>query len=88
MRKGENKRESPVALGEFNATTGTDKDGCESCVGPHDTGSSDESSSIPFDFSGSRTLRIAESWLQMPDLHCCTWCSDGGGARKEIIMYS
>ena len=28
-----------IVLGDFNATTGTDRDGYQSCVGSHDSGS-------------------------------------------------
>ena len=31
-----------VLIGDFNATTGTDRDGYQSCVGPHGFGSRDE----------------------------------------------
>ena len=58
-----------IVLSHFSATTGTGRDGCQSCVGAHGSGSRDGSSSMLFDFAKSRRLRIAESWLQRPDLH-------------------
>ena len=45
------KWETFIVLGDFNATSGTDKDGYESCVGPQGFGSRDESSSILCDFA-------------------------------------
>ena len=38
-----------IVLGDFNATRGTDRDGYQSCVGPHGSGSRDESSSLALD---------------------------------------
>ena len=62
-----------TVLGDFNATTGTDSDGYESCVGPHGSGSRDESSPMLLDFGKIRRLRLAGSWFQRPDLHRWTW---------------
>ena len=39
------KGDTLIVLGDINATTGTDKDCYQSCVGPHDSRSRDESSS-------------------------------------------
>ena len=39
-----------IVLRDFNATTGTDIDDYESCVGPHGSGSRDESSLMLLDF--------------------------------------
>ena len=59
-----------MVLGDFNATTGTNRDGYQSCVGPHGSGSIDESSSMLLHFAKIRRLRIAGSWFQRPDLLC------------------
>ena len=32
------RRDTPPVLGDFNASTGTDRDGYETCVGPHGSG--------------------------------------------------
>ena len=58
-----------IVLGDFNATTGTERDGYQSCVRPHGSGSRDESSAMLLDFAKSRILRIARSWFQRPDPH-------------------
>ena len=58
-----------IVLDDFNATTGTDRDGYESCAGPHGSGSRDEKSSMPLDFAKCRRLRMSGSRFQKPDLH-------------------
>ena len=63
------KWDSLIVLGDFNATTGTDRDDYQSCVGPHGFGSKDESSSMLLDFQRIQRLRIAASWSQRPELH-------------------
>ena len=78
------KGDTLIVLGVFNATTGSDRDGYQSCVGPHGSGSRERSSSMLLDFGKSRRLRIAGSWFQRPDLHRWTWYANTGGARKEI----
>ena len=58
------KSDTLIVLGDFNATTGTSRDGYEECVGPHGSGRRDESSSMLVDFARSHGLRIAGSWFQ------------------------
>ena len=77
-------RDTMIILGDFNATTGTDRDGCETCVGPHGSGRRDESSSLLLDFAKSRGLRVAGSWFQRPNLQRWTWYSNDGVTKKEI----
>ena len=36
------KRDTILVLGDFNASTGTDRDGYEACVGPHGSGTEPE----------------------------------------------
>ena len=50
-----------IVLGDFKTTTGTDRDGYESWVGPHDSGSRNGRSSMLLDFAKIRRLRIAGS---------------------------
>ena len=47
-----------MILGEFDATTGTDRDDHESCIGPHGPRSKDESSSMLLDFANRLGLRM------------------------------
>ena len=60
------KGDTLVVLGDFNATSSTDRDGHQPCVGPHGSGSRDESSSMLLDFAESRRLKIAGSRFQRP----------------------
>ena len=73
-----------MVLGDFNAVTGTSRDGYEICVGPHGSGTRNNNSSYLLDFARSRRLRIAGSWYQRPELHRWTWYPNTGGAPKEI----
>ncbi|KAG0713084.1 Ubiquitin conjugation factor E4 B [Chionoecetes opilio] len=73
-----------IVLGDFNATTGTVRDGYEICVGPHGSGTTNINSSLLLNFARSRRLRIAGSWYQRPELHRWTWYSNAGGVAKEI----
>ena len=50
------KEDNLIVRGNFNATTGTERDGYQSCVGPRDSGSRDESYSMLLDFAKSRRL--------------------------------
>ena len=82
------KGDALIFLDDFNSSTGIDKDGYQSCVGPHSSESRDESSSMLLDFGKSRRMRIAGSWFQRPDLHRWTWYTNSGRARKRSTMYS
>ena len=82
-------RDTKIVLGDFNAVTGTSRDGYEKCVGPHGSGTfpsgeRDPSSSMLVDLAASRGLRIAGSWFQRPNSWRWTWYSNTGRARKEI----
>ncbi|KAG0725429.1 Craniofacial development protein 2 [Chionoecetes opilio] len=77
-------RDTLVVLGDFNATTGTVRDGYELCVGPHGSGTRNTNSSLLLNFARSRRLRIAGSWYQRPELHRWTWYSNAGGVANEI----
>ena len=73
-----------LVLGDFNAVTGTLRDGYEACVGPYGSGTRNVNSSLFLDFAKSRKLRIAGSWYQRPEVHRWTWYPNTGGAPKEI----
>ncbi|KAG0715480.1 Craniofacial development protein 2 [Chionoecetes opilio] len=77
-------RDTLIVLGDFNATSGTVRDGYELCVGPHGSGTRNTNSSLLLNFARSRRLRIAGSWYQRPELHRWTWYSNAGGVAKEI----
>ena len=71
-------------MGDFNASTGTDRDGYETCVGPHGSGTMNQNSTKFLDFARRHGLRVAGSWFQHPQAHRWTWYSNAGGVAKEI----
>ena len=60
-------RDTLLVLGDFNAVSGTLRDGYEVCLGPHGSGTRNVNSSLFLDFARSRRLRIAGSWYQRPE---------------------
>ena len=71
-------------LGDFNALTGTDRDGYETYDGPHRSGTVNQNSTKFLDFVKSRGLRVAGSWFQHPQAHRWTWYSNAGGVATEM----
>jgi len=71
-------------LEDFNASTGTDRDGYEMCVGPHGSGTVNLNSTKFLDFARSHGLWVAGSWFQHPQAHRWTRYSIAGGEAKEI----
>ena len=53
-------------MGDFNASTGTDRDGYETCVGPHGSETVNQNSPKFLDFARSHGLSVAGSWFQRP----------------------
>ena len=47
------RRDTLLVLGDFNASTGTDRDGCETCVGPHGSETVNHNSTKFLDFARS-----------------------------------
>ncbi len=78
------RRDTLLVLGDFNASTGTDRDGYETCVGPHGSGTVNLNSTKFLDFARNHGLRVAGLWFQHPQAHCWTWYSNAGGVAKEI----
>ena len=60
------RRDTLLVLGDFNASTGTEWDGYETCVGPHGSGTMNQNSIKFLDFAKSHGLREAGSWFQRP----------------------
>ena len=73
-----------LVLGEFNASTVTDRDGYETCVGLHGSGTGNQNSTNFLDFARSHGLRVTGSWFQRPQAHRWTLHSNAGGVAKEI----
>ena len=78
------RRDTLLDLGDFNASTGTERDGYEMCVGPHGSGSMNQYSTKFLNFARSHGLMVAGSWFQRPQAHRWTWYSNAGGVAKEI----
>ena len=55
------RRDTLPVLGDFNASTGTDRDGDETCVGPHGSGTVNQNITKFLDFARSNGLRVAGS---------------------------
>ena len=70
-----------LILGDFNALTGTERDGYETCVGPHGSRTMNQNSTKFLDLD---LARVAGSWFQRPQAHRWTWYSNAGGVAKEI----
>ena len=76
--------ETLLVLGDFNASTATDGNGYETCVGPRGSGTVNQNSTKFLHFARSHELRVASSWFQRPQAHRWTWYSNTGGVAKEI----
>ena len=70
-------------MGNFNASTGTDRDGYEKCVGPHESGTVNQKCHTFLNFARSHGFWVAGSWFQHPLVHQWTWCSKAGDVTKE-----
>ena len=68
-----------IVLGDFNATTGTDRDDYVLVLAALDRETEARYSLT----SKSRRLRMVGSWLLKPDLHHWTWYSSSGGSIKK-----
>ena len=78
------RRDILLVLGDFNASTGTDSDGYETCVGPHGSGTVNQNSTKFLDLARSHGILVTSSWFQRPQAHHWTWYSNAGGVAKEI----
>ena len=78
------RRDTLVVLGDFNASTKTDTDGYETCVGPHGSGTVNQNSTKFLDFARSHGFKVASSWFQHSQAHRWTWYSNPGDVAKEI----
>ena len=67
------RRDALLVLGDFNASTGTDRDGYKTCVGPHGSGTVNPNSTKFLDFARSHGLMVAGSWFQHPQAHRQRW---------------
>ena len=63
------RRDTLLVLGDFNASTGTDRDGYETRVGPHGSGTMNQNSTKFLDFARSHGFRVTGSWFLCPQAH-------------------
>ena len=73
-----------LVMGDFNASTGTDRTGYETCIGPHGSGTRGQNGTRFLDFAKGRGLRVAGSWFQRPERHRWSWYCNTGVVAKEI----
>ena len=78
------RRDTLLGFVDFNASTGTHRDGYETCVGPPGSETVNQNSTKFLDFARSHGLRVAGSWFQYSQAHRWTWYSNAGGVAKEI----
>ena len=55
------RRDTRLFLGDFNVSTGMDRDGYETCVGPHGSGTVNQNSAKFLDFARSHGPRSGGS---------------------------
>ena len=60
------RRDTLPVLRDFNASTATDRDGYETCVGPHESGTVNQNSTKFLDHARRHGLWVAGSWFQRP----------------------
>ena len=82
------RRDTLLVLGDFNASNGTDRDGYETCVGPHGSGTVNQKSTKFLDFARSHGLRVAGSWFRHPQTHRWTWYSKAGMWQWRLTICS
>ena len=58
-----------LVLGDFNASTGTDRDGYETSGVSHGSGTANQNSIKFLDFAERHGLWVAGSWFQCPEAH-------------------
>ena len=72
------RQDTLLVLGDFIALTATDRDGYETLVGPHGSGTVNQNNTKFLDFARSHGLRVAGSCFQRPQAHRWTWYSNAG----------
>ena len=82
------RRDTFLVLGDFNASIGTERDGCyETCVGPHGSGTMNQNSTKFLDFARNHGLSVAGSWFQHPQANCWTWYSNAGRMDTQLNFH-
>ena len=63
------KQDNLLVLGDFNASTGTDRDGYKTCVVSHGSGTANQNSIKSLDFARNCGLGVDGSWFQHTQAH-------------------
>ncbi|KAI8518904.1 hypothetical protein Bbelb_021610 [Branchiostoma belcheri] len=71
-------------LGDLNATTGADRTGFESVLGPHGSGTCNNNVQRLLEFCSNFRLRTERSFFQHKRIHGMTWFSNDGRTTKEL----
>ena len=82
------RRDTLLILWNFNALTGTERDGYAICVGPHGSVTVNKNSTNFLDFAISHGLTVSGSWFQCPQAHRWTCNSNAGGVARRLTMCS
>ena len=82
------RRNTLRVLGDFNASTGTDRDGYETCFDPHGAGTVNLNCTKFLDFARSHGLRVAGSWFQRPYLDAHRRIKNKTCQRAEELVVS
>jgi len=72
-----------LCVGDFNAVTGTERDGFRSVIGPC-SGIPNDNTERLLNFCAVSNLRVAGSWFDRRDIQRNTWYSSDGHTSKEI----
>ena len=73
-----------LCLGDFNAVTGTSRDGYASVIGPHGSGTPNDNTERLLNFCVGAGFRVAGSWFERRNIHRYTWYSNDGMTAKKI----
>jgi len=73
-----------IVLGDFNAVSGTDRQGYEDVVGNYGAGTVNDNSTRFLSYCCAHRLSIMGSWFCRRDMHRFTWYCNDGRTRKEI----
>ena len=73
-----------VVLGDFNAVSGTSRQGFENVVGPYGSGLANDNSFRLLTLCSTTNLSILGSWFARKNIHRHTWISNDWCTRQKI----
>ena len=73
-----------IILGDFNAVSGTDRQGYEQVVGNYGSGVVNDNSTRLLSLCSAHRLSIVGSWFARKNIHRHSWICNDGRTRKEI----